>query len=82
MWKDWYLKHPLVCQVGCLTLLCQSRFRHAPLLDDRLYKSSAVAEMGERLATVDMGLKDGGLLCPFWGDKRRSETEATAGHKH
>jgi len=29
-----------------------------------LYKSSAVAEMGDR-ATTDIGRKDGGLLCPF-----------------
>ena len=28
-------------------------------------KSSAVAEMGDRLTTVDMGRKVGGLLCPF-----------------
>jgi len=33
-----------------------------------LNKSSAVAEMGDRLATIDMGQKVGGLLCPFpWG---------------
>jgi len=29
-------------------------------LADRLYKSLAVAEMGDRLATVDMGQKVGG----------------------
>jgi len=29
------------------------------------YKSSAVAEMGDRLATINMGQKVGGLLCPF-----------------
>jgi len=29
------------------------------------YKSSAVAEMGDRLATIDMGRKVGRLLCPF-----------------
>ena len=28
-------------------------------------KSSALAEMGDRLATIDMGQKLGGLLCPF-----------------
>jgi len=28
-------------------------------------KSSAVAEMGDRLATIDIGQKVGGLLCPF-----------------
>ena len=32
------------------------------------YKSSAVAEMGDRLATISMGQKVGGLLCSFpWG---------------
>ena len=34
--------------------------------DDRLYKSSAVAEMGDRLATVDMG-QQWVLLCRFMG---------------
>jgi len=32
-------------------------------------KSSAVAEMGDRLATVDMGRKKG-MLCPFLGGAR------------
>jgi len=32
-------------------------------------KRSAVAEMGDRLATIGMGRKEGGLLCPFrWGE--------------
>ena len=32
-----------------------------------VYKCSPVAEMGNRLATVDMGRKlGGGGLCPFW----------------
>jgi len=32
-------------------------------------KSSAVAEMGDRLATIDMAENGGGLLCPFpWGE--------------
>jgi len=31
-----------------------------------LHKSSAVAEMGDRLATIDMGRKVGELLCPFF----------------
>jgi len=30
-------------------------------------KCSAVAEMGDRLATTDMGRKLGGGLFPFWG---------------
>jgi len=32
---------------------------------DLEYKSSAVAEMGDHLATIDMGRKVGGLLCSF-----------------
>jgi len=44
------------------------------------HKSSAVAEMGDRLATIDMGQKLGDV--PLLGDRRRSEAEATAGHKH
>jgi len=32
-------------------------------------KSSAVAEMGDRLGTIEMGRKVGALLCPFaWGE--------------
>jgi len=32
-------------------------------------KCSAVAEMGDRLPTIDMGRKEGGgLLCPFHGE--------------
>jgi len=30
-------------------------------------KCSAVAEMGDRLATIDMGRKLGGGLCPYGG---------------
>ena len=30
-------------------------------------ESSAVDEMGDRLATIDMDRKGGGLLCPFPG---------------
>jgi len=48
----------------------------------RLNKYSAVAEMGDRLATIDMGRKVEGCCDLFWGDKRRSEAEATARHKH
>ena len=36
--------------------------------DGNRNNSSAVAEMGDRLAATDMGRKVGGLLCPFlWG---------------
>jgi len=37
---------------------------------NKTYKSSAVTEMGDRSATIDMGRKVGrGLLCPFpWGE--------------
>jgi len=34
----------------------------------KVNKSSAVGEMGDRLATTDMGREVGRLLCPFpWG---------------
>jgi len=34
--------------------------------DTKCNKSSAVAELGDRLATIDMSRKVGrGLLCPF-----------------
>jgi len=33
----------------------------------RKYKSSAVAEMGERLATIEMGQKVRAAVYPFWG---------------
>ena len=36
------------------------------ILGDLLYKCSAVPEMGDRSATIDMGRKEG-LLCPFRG---------------
>jgi len=36
-------------------------------LGDPLYKSSAVAEMGDRLATVNMGRKEGGYSAPVRG---------------
>jgi len=45
-------------------------------------KYSAVAEMGDRLATIDMGRKVGSCSVPFWGDRKRSEAEATAGYNH
>jgi len=42
-------------------------------------KSSAVAEMGDRLATVDIGRKRG-LLCPFlWGSMDRHLTQCPMG---
>jgi len=35
---------------------------------EMIHKNSAVAEMGDRLATLYMAEKTGGLLCPFrWG---------------
>jgi len=40
-----------------------------------LYKSSATADMGDPLATIDMGRKVGVLLCPFpWGNWVPSNT--------
>jgi len=55
------------------------RFSHPALsgsfLDDCLYKCSAIAEMAEmcdRLATIDMGRKEGALCCccccPVWAE--------------
>jgi len=34
-----------------------------------LYSCSAVAEMGNRLATIDMGWKVGGCCAPFLGEE-------------
>jgi len=34
---------------------------------NKAYKCSAVAKMGDRLATIDMGRKLGGCA-PFWGE--------------
>jgi len=40
-------------------------------------QQSAAAEMGHHLATIDMGRKVGDCCAPFWGDRRRSEAEAS-----
>jgi len=45
-------------------------------------KCSAVAKIGDCLATIDMGRKVGGCCTLLEGNRRRSEAEATAGHKH
>jgi len=46
-------------------------------------QQSVVADMGDRLVRIDMGRKVGtDQLWPFLGDRRSSEAEATAGHKH
>jgi len=46
-------------------------------------KSSTVAEIGDHLATIDMGQKVGAAVPLFLeGGRRRSEAKATAGHKH
>jgi len=45
-----------------------SILRKTRLLGDRLYKSSAVAEMGDR-GHNRHGPKRGGLLCPFCGER-------------
>ena len=53
-----------------------------------IYKSSAIAEMGDRLATIDMGrglylacvrkARKWGLLCPFpWGEGRAGSPSNT-----
>jgi len=38
-------------------------------LNDYINKSSAVAEMGDRLATIDMDGKVGGCCAPFRGEE-------------
>ena len=52
----------IATDLGCLSV--------EPIrVTELLYKTSAVAEMGDRLATIDMSRKvgGGGLLCPFPG---------------
>ena len=44
-------------------------------------KSTAITEMGDRLATIDIGRKVRGCCTPFW-ENRRPEAEVIAGHKH
>ena len=45
-------------------------FNKSKMADDHHFNnSSAVAEMGDRLATVDTGRKVGRLLCPFRGEE-------------
>jgi len=53
-----------------------------PNISKKRKKCSAVVEMGDGSATVDMGRKVGGCCVPFLGHRRRSEAEATAWHKH
>ena len=48
------------------------------VLGTDLNKCSAAAEMGDRLATLDVGRKVGAAVPRFSGDRRRSEAEATA----
>jgi len=38
-----------------------------------LNKSSAVADMGDRLATIDMGREDGGAVMPLLGEGAGSQ---------
>jgi len=47
--------------------LSQSYSRSLLANQSHRYKSSAVAEMGDRLATIDMGRKWGEGLCPLFG---------------
>jgi len=47
-----------------------------------LNKCSVVAEKGDRLVAIDMGRNEGGCCVFFWENRRRSEAETTAGHKH
>jgi len=41
-------------------------FTLRPKLNLIIYKSSALAEMDDHFATIDMGRKLGWGLCPFW----------------
>jgi len=41
-------------------------FRRFRVVGSQIYKCSAVAEMGDRLATIDMGRKLGAAV-PLWG---------------
>jgi len=45
------------------------------------YKSSAVAEMGD-VATIDMGRKEGVLLCPFHTGARSSSNTMCPGPRY
>jgi len=54
-----------------------SPLRSSTLLAVYAKESSAVAEMGDRFATIDVGWKLGWLLCPFFlggGDRTPSNT--------
>jgi len=52
----------------CVCVCLLNELIHYRQLSSKSYKSSAVAEMGDHLATIDMGEKCRGLLCPFqWG---------------
>jgi len=64
-WQQWWdaeqLENPLtsakfLTPIGTTCRSCEAK---------KTNKSSAVAEMGDRLATIDMGRKVGVLLCPF-----------------
>jgi len=61
---------PVVALFACFTLKycdeCVSVCLSVCLfVRSRISMSSAVAEMGDRLAAIDMGRKNGGLLCSF-----------------
>jgi len=59
----WLLAAPLVVDSHPLLTGCGTIVSYVNLLPlSRLYKSSAVAEMGDRLATIDMGRKVGGAV--------------------
>jgi len=54
----------LTCSANFNLVFCQPNFWHSN-------KSSSVAEMGDRLATTDMGQKLGEEAVPLWGLGRR-----------
>jgi len=66
-WNFTYWNLTNVCHAPCLwtkrVRVIVRRMRRSATVN----KCSAVAEMGDRLATIDMGRKLGVCGCPFWG---------------
>jgi len=63
--SGWYFKTQRVFTFP----LCTTDYWIRPAIKCTCYKSSAVAEMGDRSATIGMGRKWGGAavgLCPHW----------------
>ena len=52
-------------QTRVTTIHFASSTTHAKCKNMKMNKSSAVAEMGDRLATIDVGREEGVALCSF-----------------